>query len=650
MPESAWLSVLSRVRRRMLARAIAQAIAVGGAASSIALIGAPLLLEAGALTATLLAVAAGTAASGAMLISRRRISLVDTARALERVDPSLDNLLVTAAELEERPRPVASAIRDEIYRQAETRARSVDLRAAAPVAQPLMVAAAVVMGAAILGLAGGQAGLPGIQGAFAVPAVTGAAGSFEVRVTPPAYSKREPGVFQNPVQVTVLAGSRVQIAAIGRDWTATESAAIEIPVGSGGDTRFLSVMVVPDRAPTIQIVTPGRDTAFAQPAGRVPIAVHSADDLGLTALTLRFTKASGGGESVSFTEGDVPLRIERTSDREWRGSAELVLDGLGLAEGDMLVYRAVTRDSNPDAPPVQSDQYVIEIGKNAEIADAGFALPTEEKKYAISQQMVIYRTEQLLKNRPADFLEESRGLAMEQRMVRAEVVFLSGGEVEDEVEEAAHSHELAEGRLENSGRAEMVRAINAMSRAEAQLNDGRAKEALVFEREALVHLERALDRRRYFLRTMPDRSRIDATRRLTGERREARSWQRPAPDAPAPGSLDAQQRVMRDLADTISPAAGPYGSPDARGDAPVPLALGRLAQRLAAIDPSSSELQDAAVTLASAATDAARREAARAAMAALTSHALRSLPPSSAVGVRHDPLAGRLADELRPRR
>ena len=41
-----------------------------------------------------------------------------------------------------------------------------------------------------------------------------------------------------------------------------------------------------------------------------------------------------------------------------------------------------------------------------------------------------------------------------------------------------------------------------MSRAEAQLNDGRAEEALVFERQALASLERALDRRRYFLRTL----------------------------------------------------------------------------------------------------------------------------------------------------
>ena len=50
----------------------------------------------------------------------------------------------------------------------------------------------------------------------------------------------------------------------------------------------------------------------------------------------------------------------------------------------------------------------------------------------------------------------------------------------------------------------MLRAINFMSRAEAELNAGRAVEALVLEREALKALERAFDRRRYFLRTLPE--------------------------------------------------------------------------------------------------------------------------------------------------
>jgi hypothetical protein len=290
---------------------------------------------------------------------------------------------------------------------------------------------------------------------------------------------------------------------------------------------------------------------------------------------------------------------------------------------------------------VQSEQYLIEIGRNSQIADAGFSLPSEEKKYAISQQMVIYKTEQLLASARTNprsgetgtVLEQSRTIAIEQRMVRAEVVFLGGGEVENEIEEAAHSDELTEGRLQNTGRAEMLRAINAMSRAEGMLNEGRVKEALVFEREALASLERALDRRRYFLRTMPDRSRIDVTRRLTGTRTDARSWLRDQASA-AVTTLDAHRRLMQALASAASGAVNIDAS---------------LAARVAALDPSAPELQASAVAIASASTPRARQEAVQVAMQAVTAHALKTLPASSAIDVRGDALAGTLADELRPK-
>ena len=316
----------------------------------------------------------------------------------------------------------------------------------------------------------------------------------------------------------------------------------------------------------------------------------------------------------------------------------------------MLVYRAVARDANPAGGPVQSDAFLVEIGRSSEIAGAGFALPTEERKYAISQQMVIYKTEQLIArlappsplrgfgetgSRPEGWLEQSRMIAMEQRMVRAEVVFLSGGEVEDEVEEAAHSHELAEGRLENHGRAEMVRAINFMSRAEAQLNDGRAEDALVLERQALASLERALDRRRYFLRTLPDRARIDTARRLTADRREARPWIRERADRATPPAIEQQRGVMRDL---VAAAAGTLVT-DAS-----------LAARVAAIDPSSPELQKAAVGIATARGLEERNAAIHAAMQAVTSHAMKTLPAAAVVPMPWDPLAGRLADTRNRRR
>ena len=636
----------ARVRRRQRLRSIAHATAVGGAASAALL---------AATETTLIPVVIGAAIAGMVIARHWRISWVSTAREIEASEGTLDNLVVTAAELHEQPRPVLAEIRDAIGRQAERRLANVDPARVVPLAQPAGVAAAVIVGWALLASVS-----PGP--AVVSPGVTeaenpvGAADAISVRIAAPAYTRRPLETLTDPVQVTAIAGSRVRIESgtrVLREWTATESASLELHVRDDAPPRFLSVIVIPDMPPAVRINDPGRDTAFATGTGTLTIGLDSRDDVGLAALTLRFTKVSGGGENVSFTEGAIPVAIERVSEREWRGRARWPLDGLGLADGDVLVYRAVARDANPAGAAVQSDAFLVEIGRSSEIASAGFALPTEERKYAISQQMVIYKTEQLIASRSgkpneqrsppepnkqpppisgSEWLEQTRMIGIEQRMVRAEVVFLSGGEVEDEVEEAAHSHELAEGRLENRGRAEMVRAINFMSRAEAQLNDGRAEDALVLERQALVSLERALDRRRYFLRTLPDRSRIDLTRRLTADRREARPWVREPATAAPPRLLQRQREVMRELVAAAAATTTPQAS---------------LAARVAAIEPASPELQQAAVAIATARSAEERAAAIQAAMQAVTQHALKTLPAAAVVAMPADPLAGRLADTTR---
>ncbi len=268
---------------------------------------------------------------------------------------------------------------------------------------------------------------------------------------------------------------------------------------------------------------------------------------GSATLTLHFTKASGGGENLAFTEGEVPLVVERRNERQWIGRASLALE---QARARRRRHPGVSRHR----ARYQSERLAGAIG----------AIPDRDWQDRADRGrgvLVADRREEI-RDQPADGDLQDRGaaedevrrleqtlecIAIEQRMVRAEVVFLGGGEVEDEVEEAAHSHELAEGRMQNTGRVEMMRALNAMSRAEALLNDGRPREALVFEREALASLERALDRRRYFLRTLPDRSRIDVTRRLTGTRTEARSWLRDQSSPAGSTSISAHRRVMREL-------------------------------------------------------------------------------------------------------
>jgi hypothetical protein len=72
----------------------------------------------------------------------------------------------------------------------------------------------------------------------------------------------------------------------------------------------------------------------------------------------------------------------------------------------------------------------------------------------------------------------------------------------------------------------------------------------------------------------------------------------------------------------------------------------RLAARVAAIDPSASGIQKAAIALASAASDASRQQAVEAAMSAVTAHALGVLNRSTSVDLRVGSLSGHLANEL----
>jgi hypothetical protein len=337
---------------------------------------------------------------------------------------------------------------------------------------------------------------------------------------------------------------------------------------------------------------------------------------------------SGSGEAFDFDEeGQVPVAVERTSERQWRGRARLSLAALALGNGDALVYRALVRDTNPGADWVPSDAYTIDVGQRLEFAGAGFAVPDEERRYALSQQMVIVKTERLQAGRTQlsvdQWSEQTQQLATEQRMVRAEVVFLSGGEIQDEVEEAQQSHELQEGRLENTGRAEMLKAINEMSRAEALLSGGDTARALVSERAALAALQRAFDRRRYFLKTMAERSRIDPARRLTGDATAARPRTRDPADIPA-SEADQIRALVRDLA--AFAASGAAMPPD-------------LIARVASVDPSSTDWPRTAAALSQASTPEARREAAHAAMAGLAARG-RGLSGATAPAPDVSPLRG----------
>ena len=139
-----------------------------------------------------------------------------------------------------------------------------------------------------------------------------------------------------------------------------------------------------------------------------------------------------------------------------------------------MIYRIVGRDERPgDAGLASSETFFIEVAGPGQVALEGFELPPDRERYALSQQMIVLKLERLRAREQtidrATLEQEVGNIAAEQRAVRANFMFLMGGQVEDEEEEAEHSHEIQEGRLENTARREIVDAIQHMGRVEVGL-------------------------------------------------------------------------------------------------------------------------------------------------------------------------------------
>jgi hypothetical protein len=219
-----------------------------------------------------------------------------------------------------------------------------------------------------------------------------------------------------------------------------------------------------------------------------------------------------------------------------------------LEPGDSLVYRFIARDGRKgDAGTSESDSFFIEIAGPGQAALEGFAMPPDRERYSLSQQMIVLKIERLrertrrLSNQALE--EQAKDIAAEQRAVKANFVFLMGGHVEDEEVEAEQSTDIQEGRLQNSGRREILRAIEHMTRAEQSLGAIDTSAALREAKLAVESLQRAFGQNRYILRALPVRDRIDPARRLTGQLEDARTSSR----SHAPTGADLKPYEIRSL-------------------------------------------------------------------------------------------------------
>ena len=687
-PERAFAAFLARAARRQ--RALA---ATTGAAAGLGIAGlaTALGLAAGSLTAgstsVILVVTAALSVLCAAIAAFGFTRPGDIPALIEARTPASRNLLRTAAELTAGDADAPPYMSARVLNDATVLANRIDLRTLFP-ARPVGIAAvaAFVVWAAALGASTTRGEVASAAPRPSSPSAATLEG-IEIVITPPAYAGQPALTAQNPARVVALAGSRLRItvaadaAAVTLDTIATSGQTLQptgartfagdvvadadgflavVPIaadGSAGPRRLVGLTVTPDEAPRVRVTAPGRDMILPDGNQTVPLTLEADDDLGLATLAIKYTRIGGSGENFTFTDGELAVDVTRTTDRTWSARRIWPLAGLKLEPGDMVIYRGVATDRRPGAVPAESETFILEVAAPGSLAGSGFAIDDRENRYAISQQMVILKTERLIASRRSmsaeDYAREAQGIAAEQRQVRAEFVFMMGGELSDagldaaslgEEHEAAGEDDLAAGRLVNQGRADLIRAIRTMSRAAARLAETDAPGALPIEKDALGHLQRAFSRNRYILRTLSERERLDLTRRLTGVlaslARDTRPALPPAPDA----RIAALRRALADLS--------------ALSARPTDAATTALAQRVLAIDAAAAPLRDVAAALTTAAAHLARG-AGDAAVRAELDRAAHGLATAARTGLPEDPartpdpaldaLAGRLADALRRR-
>jgi hypothetical protein len=649
--------VIAAARRRAALMAAAEAAAWGAAAAAISPAG-------GAVVALALAVWRSRMATRSAVV-----------RALERASPDARNLLITADELASGSLSnVKPDVRDRVFADAAARARQIDPRRAfaiAPCFRAMVLAAIVWIVVAMRGPFGPMTRVP-LLGSLTLPSSTAASGGIRVAMSiqPPAYTGLAETKLVDPVQIQAIEGSTLSISVESAATITVEHDGVSTAIAHGPDGRFTSralltktgyllitagetgppeggphggarpaagpladarrlipIIVSPDALPVVTLPAPGRDLRYANGNPTIAFDAHATDDFGLKSLALRYTKVSGAGEQFDFQEGELPLQVTQANGRDWHGRVSRPLADLNLKDGDMLVYRAVASDARPGDGSASSDAFLIEISKLGAAAGDAFTLPEEETKYALSQQMLIMKTERLNQQRASmaagDLSEAALNLAVEQRMIRAEFVFMLGGEIEDEDVEAAQSNELQEGRLQNRGQHDLRAATVAMSQAEKLLTGANTAEALKAERAAVAALQRAFSKDRYILRALAARSQLDQTRRLTGNLSQAADWRRAVPEPPANRRLAQLEDLLRGLAVLTAVL-------DASDWRPRALVLAEQALR---IDPASASLRQIATDLQRAAD----------AIAAGRSSALASAANAAAVEARRAHAGGTLA-------
>ncbi|KUG06120.1 hypothetical protein [Solirubrum puertoriconensis] len=219
---------------------------------------------------------------------------------------------------------------------------------------------------------------------------------------------------------------------------------------AGQDSEDYAIEVVPDRAPTLKMVSP-KPYTLVEYGRRPEVAVRVAlqDDYGLARARLVVTTAQGSGEAVKFTEHIRDLSAALGSKpRQHTGNVTLRLPALGLTYGDELYVYAEAWDNaghraRTDAALVQWED------TSATSGPAAISLGVNQMPaYFRSQRQIIIDTEKLIALRrklpAAELQSRANNLGDDQKMLRLRYGKFLGEESEKGITETSTRPPIAE--------------------------------------------------------------------------------------------------------------------------------------------------------------------------------------------------------------
>ena len=279
----------------------------------------------------------------------------------------------------------------------------------------------------------------------------------------------------------------------------------------------LLVEVVPDSAPSAEILAPASDSLVAA-TDKVELQLLAADDHGLQSVTLKLWRVGQSGSSVAPTMqklagGGIP---------DWSGIVSLDLSAFGLEAGDAVHVQLIARDESPAGQEGMSRELVLRVPATDEqrraARDAADSAASRAVAAAKAQGQLQQRTQTAANAaaRPSadknsrgtqpmqfDGAQQAKALASEQKAMadRVQKLQQSSKALEDRLRAAGALDTALAAQLREAQRLlrealtpEMLDALKKLDNSAQQLSGEQSKQSLAQLVEQQKKLREALEK------------------------------------------------------------------------------------------------------------------------------------------------------------